>query len=280
MKPLQNIYIIILGFILFIGACKTPFEEKNPTQGFTLKDESELSVEIHEAMVASTLFKVLSSDTGTTYHGAYLYLSGLRGQIWGTGLLEHQRDFDWQIYILEDDTNQRCFTTVGGKVYVTTGLLRDMVSNEAELYGVLAHEMYYSDLNYHMDKLLEDFSFTEILDVKQGGADAKALEMLGTFYNTPRDADLVPQADQFAADIICNIGGLSIIAFGDAIQNASFTNPDWYINHPSPNSTNPNFTPAEERVQELTTKAQNCSTDTNEVNLTKYLNFLNILPPR
>jgi hypothetical protein len=276
MKPLRKIYIVFLGVLLFLGACENPLPDSGEQpEGFTHQDESDLGEEFHNAMVSSTLFNVLSDAENSTYYAAYQYLSGLRGQIWGTGLLERRRDFDWKIYILEDDENQRCFTTVGGKLYVTTGLLRDMVGNRAELLGVLAHEMYYADLSYHKDRLLEFFSFTEILDVKYGGSNAKALEMIGTFYNTPRPADLVHQADQFAADVICNIGGISIMAFADVIDNASQTQPAWYINHPTPSGSS-----VEDRIQELVTKADVCTRDANEVFLVEYQNFLNILPPR
>jgi hypothetical protein len=279
MKPLRKIYIIFLGVLLFLGACENPLPDSGEEpEGFTHQDESDLGDEFHKAIASSTLFNVLSDAENSTYYAAYQYLSGLRGQIWGTGLLERRRDFDWKIYILEDDNNQRCFTTVGGKLYVTTGLLRDMVANEAELLGVLAHEMYYADLSYHKDRLLEYFSFTEILDVKYGGENAKALEMIGTFYNMPRNANLVPQADQFAADIICTIGGVSINAFGNVIENTSITNPtpDWYINHPTPSTSS-----VEDRKSELQVKAINCSTDNdNQVHYNRYLDFLNVLPPR
>ena len=276
MNPTNKLSYFIICMLLLIGACRNPVEPVEP-QGFTYADESDLGDEIHEAMVGSSLFEVLTGNPGDTYHAAYQYLSGLRVKIIATNLLERRQDFDWKIYIIKNDDLQSCFTTVGGKIYVTTGLLRDMVANEAELLGVLAHEMYYADHSYHMELIDANYDFKVIYDVMTGGVEDRALEMLGSFYNTPRDPNLVPQADQFGANILCAIGDLSITAFGNVIENAAVTNPTprWYTNHPTPSNSS-----ITDRKGELQAIEFNCAGSSPNLYQDRYLDFLNNLPPR
>ncbi|HXV27901.1 MAG TPA: M48 family metallopeptidase [bacterium] len=50
-----------------------------------------------------------------------------------------RRDFDYQFYVVKDDS-PNAFTIPGGAIYVHTGLLR-FASDDNELAGVLAHEV-------------------------------------------------------------------------------------------------------------------------------------------
>ena len=101
--------------------------------------------------------------------------------------------------------------------------------------------------------------------------------MISLFYNTPRNANFVPQADQYGATILCGIGHVSIKEFGQAIENAALTTPTsrWYTNHPSPNTSSVN-----DRKQEMVTQQATCSSSTINVYQARYLDFLNNLPPR
>lgn len=274
MKTTKTLLIGIAAALLAWSSCDNPVEPTPTPVAFTYADESTLGDQFHDAMVGSTLFDVVPNDT--THAAAYDYLSGLRVRLLATNVLERRRDFDWEFYILKDDNHQRCFTTVGGKLYVSTGLLRDMVNNEAELMGVLAHELYYADASYHLDALKEDYDIREILDVMYGGADAKALTMIGTFYNTPRERNLVLEADQFGANLLCVVGDISIGAYATVVQNAALAQPtpDWYINHPTPGNSS-----LTDRMGEIQAIEDNCN-NTEETYLNRYVNFLNNLPPR
>lgn len=267
--------IISLAMLsLLWNGCGNPVEPTPTPAAFTYQDESTLGDQLHEAMLSSTLFDVVPNDT--TYAMAYNYLSGLRVRLLATDILERRRDFDWAFHILKDDNHQRCFTTVGGKLYVSTGLLRDMVNNEAELMGILAHELYYADKSYHLDVLKENYDIREILDVMYGGADAKALTMIGTFYNTPRDRNLVLEADQFGANLLCVVGDISIGALAMLVQNVALAQPTptWYVNHPTPGNSS-----VTDRVGEIQAIEINCN-NLEETYVNRYLNFLNNLPPR
>lgn len=50
-----------------------------------------------------------------------------------------KRDFNYEFYVVEDKT-PNAFTIPGGKIYVHTGLL-NFVANDAELAGVMGHEV-------------------------------------------------------------------------------------------------------------------------------------------
>lgn len=275
MKSFTTLSTIGFGLLLLVwSGCGNPVEPTPTPAAFTYQDESTLGDQMHEAMVSSTLFDVLPDDS--TYAAAYAYLSGLRVRLLATDVLERRRDFDWAFHILKDDNHQRCFTTVGGKLYVSTGLLRDMVNNEAELMGILAHELYYADASYHLELLKDNFNIREILDVMYGGADAEALAMIGTFYNTPRERNLVLEADQFGANLLCVVGDISINALADVIHNVTLAQPTptWYVNHPTPGNSSLN-----DRLGEIQAIADNCN-HLDETYLNRYLNFLSNLPPR
>jgi len=271
MKPVKLYYLI--GLLLLVGACRNPVEIPQAT-GLTYSDEMDLGNRIHEAMVSTTLFKVL--DREGTYSAAYNYLSGLRVKILATNLMDRRHDFAWEFHIIEDDDVQDCFTTVGGKIYVTTGLLRDMVMNEAQAIGVLAHEMYYADNSYHLEVIKNNYEFTQILDVIYGGEETKALEMITLFYNSPRNANLVPQADIFAAAIMCAMDNIKIDEFAEVIESASISQPTprWYTNHPTPSTSS-----ITDRKGELQTQQFVCG-NPQDVGFNRYLAFLNVLPPR
>lgn len=274
MRLTDKIIIVTLGLLLTLNACENPVNP-NVTSGFTTEDETNLGNMLHQAMENSTQFEVLSADG--LYADAYNYLNRIRVDILGTNYMENRATYDWKFYIILNDNLQDCFTTVGGKIYVTTGLLRDMVTNKAQLMGVLAHEVFYADQGYHMNVIQDNFTNGEIFDVIYGGGDARALSMIATFYNQPRNAELIPQADQYGATIMCIEGNISIQSYGDLIDDVAATTPlpEWYSNHPTPSNSS-----VADRKGEMYIQHATCSGASVNTYYSEYQQFLNVLPPR
>ncbi len=52
--------------------------------------------------------------------------------------------YDWEVFVLHDDVNLDAYTLPGGKLGITTGMLKQM-SSEPQLLAVMGHEAYYND---------------------------------------------------------------------------------------------------------------------------------------
>jgi predicted Zn-dependent protease len=115
----------------------------------------------------------------------------------GRTLARHAKrsDLDWRFGILDTDA-VNAYATPGGRIFVTAGLI-DKLSNEAQLAGVLAHEIVHVDDKHAI----------------KGFVKAKALGMLGKKLADKHEFDAIaekliegiahkgfPRADEYAAD--------------------------------------------------------------------------------
>lgn len=267
MRLLKKIFPL-LSVLLLLGACENPIEPPIET-GFTYKDEKNLGQQMHQAILNTGIFDILDA---TEYPEAIQYMSSIRVQIVGTQYMERLADYDWNVHIIHDDNIQDCFTTIGGQIYIFTGLLKTL-QNEAQLFGILAHEVFYADKGYHMELIEKQYPFNILLDVSYGGEDQRALEMMYTFYDEPRNADKVLEADQYGWSLLC-LAQSANIEMETAIENSYFANNLWYQNHPHP------MTSSWDTRQDFFEQAkQDTTCGGTDDGLNRYLDFvLNHLP--
>lgn len=231
MKLLLKIFPLLCIFILLSGACKNPIEPPIDT-GFTLKDEKNLGQQIHQAILNTNVFEVL---TESDYPDATRYINSVKVQLLATNYMERRENYDWNVHIIRNDNMVDCFTTIGGQIYIYTGMLKSL-HNEAQLMGILAHEISYADKGYHMDIINKHYAFNVLLDVSYGGEDQKALDMLYLFYGEPRNPDRAIEADQYGMGLLC-LTGAKASEMGVAIEDAYLANNLWYQRHSHPNGS-------------------------------------------
>ncbi|MBK6640601.1 MAG: M48 family metalloprotease [Bacteroidetes bacterium] len=82
----------------------------------------------------------------------YKHLEGIRDKILASDDLFHRNDFSWQLRVIDNDTIYNAFCTPGGFIYVYTGLIR-YVESEDELAGILGHEIAHGDLRHGTDQM-------------------------------------------------------------------------------------------------------------------------------
>jgi beta-barrel assembly-enhancing protease len=228
MKLLLKLLPLLCIFTILIGACENPIEPPIDTS-FTLKDENNLGKQIHQAILNTGMLTILKS---TDYPSAIQYINSVKVQLLGTNYMERRNIYDWDIHIIHNDNAIDCFTTVGGQIYIYTGLLKSLHS-EAQLMGILAHEIFYADQGYQMAIIDKDYALNMLLDVSYGGEDQKALEMLSLIYNEPRNANKAIEADQYGMSLLC-LTHTKASEMGVAIEEAYLANNTWYKNHPHP----------------------------------------------
>jgi predicted Zn-dependent protease len=83
----------------------------------------------------------------------------------------------WELHIIENDSIQNAFCTPGGFIYVYTGLL-NFVESEDELAGIIAHEVAHGDLRHSTDQLTKQYGI-QVLIALLTDSDTRLLADIG-----------------------------------------------------------------------------------------------------
>jgi len=114
---------------------------------------------------------------------------------------------DFFSFTLIRDTVVNAFAVPGGFVYVYTDILR-VFESEAELAGVLAHEIAHVVKHHSRDQMLKSFAASELLGALFG--DGLTSDMLKTLAMAKANSEF-SQADEFEAD---NLGTMYVAKAG------------------------------------------------------------------
>ncbi|MBN1578302.1 MAG: M48 family metalloprotease [Chitinispirillaceae bacterium] len=91
----------------------------------------------------------------------------------GRNIARHQddRDIDFTFTVIDNDTVVNAFAVPGGFVYIYTGLIKS-ARNEAEIAGVLAHEIGHITNRHGAKQMVKQFGISTLLDVLVGDSSA------------------------------------------------------------------------------------------------------------
>lgn len=163
-------------------------------------------------------------------------------------LQTERTDVDWRFGVLDtDDLN--AFATPGGYVFVTRGLL-GIVRSEAELAGVLAHEIAHVLQRHHLNAIQKNAAtgigadaLGIFLDQKAGGLKREALDRVvnaGTeLYARGLDRDDELEADRMGV-VIAARAGYEPYGLAAVLQRLAAVNPEagpvalMFKTHPKP----------------------------------------------
>lgn len=101
----------------------------------------------------------------------YSKMEAIRDTILATDQLLHREEFAWELKILHNDTIFNAFCTPGGYIYLYTGLLK-FVKTEDELAGIMAHEIAHADLRHSTDQLTRIYGLRTLVALVTGGEGA------------------------------------------------------------------------------------------------------------
>ncbi|PKM23116.1 MAG: peptidase M48 [Gammaproteobacteria bacterium HGW-Gammaproteobacteria-14] len=144
--------VIILLFTLSLSACNT----------FDLEQLGTVSTTLQRAFVPATASEEqeIGREAAAILLGAAPLLDNPKIQayvnrvgLW-IALQSERPDIPWRFAVL-DDPDINAFAAPGGYIFITTGLLLRL-QNEAELAGVLAHEIAHVIASHHLDAIRKE----------------------------------------------------------------------------------------------------------------------------
>lgn len=188
--------IISTAVIFSFSGCK-----KGGLNIFTIDDDKAFGAQMEAEIAANPAQYPLLSKTA--YASSYAYLENLKQQILNAGQLEHTNDFQWKLYIIQDDNTQNAFCTPGGYIYVYTGLIK-YLDNASSLAGVIGHEMAHADRRHSTQQLTTQYGVSLLLSVVAGTTNqAQIAEIVANLSLLAFSRDHEKDADAHSVIYLC-----------------------------------------------------------------------------
>lgn len=243
--------------LVALSAC----EGGSPLDGinlFSIQDDMQLGRDTKAEIEADpATYPVL--DEGQ-YPEAYAHLNRMRDEILVSDELLYAKEFDWELYIIEDDETLNAFCAPGGYIYVYTGLMK-YLEYEDELAGVLGHEMAHADQRHATEQLTQAYGVQTIASFllgEDGGLVGQiATAVVGLSFSREDEAE----ADDYSVEYLCDTNYAADGAAGffqkllDQSGSGGYEIPEFLSTHPS----------SDNRVADIEAKAKalDCSTERN-----------------
>jgi predicted Zn-dependent protease len=235
-------YLILSTVFLFFISCGT-VNEKNKGKGvnlFTVAQDRQLGAQVAGEIDANTKeYPLLDS---LRYKEVYQYVYKVRNNILNSGKVDFKDDFQWRIKIIHDDKTMNAFCTPGGYIYVYTGILK-FLESEDELAGVLGHEIAHADQRHSTRQMTKQFGIQVLLDVLAGNRQLLK-ELTGAIVGLKFSRQHETEADECSVKYLCpteyNAAGGT--GFFEKIQAlGSDRQPEFLSTHPNPENRIENF---------------------------------------
>lgn len=137
--------IFISTSILALSACSMLGGKGKGINMYTVQQDKDLGAQVAQEISNNpTEYPLVDSAANPEL---YAYVYKIRNKILNSGKVTHKDDFKWRVQIIHNDTVLNAFCTPGGYIYVYTGIMK-YLDSEDELAGVLGHEIAHADLRH------------------------------------------------------------------------------------------------------------------------------------
>ena len=231
-------FITIFSILLTSYGCQVTKKALNTTKTainnaniFTPDDDIRLGKQVKEEIESdSKKFPILREQDNKEI---YRYVKRLRDVILKNKNLKYKDKFAWEIKIIDDDKTLNAFATPGGYIYIYTGLIK-FLDSEDQLLGVLGHEMAHADRRHSTKQLTKSVGIAILLNAALG--DKQSVEqIIGALINLQFSRSNEAEADEYSVRYLCptayNAAGAA--GFFKKMLNQP-SPPEFLSTHPSP----------------------------------------------
>lgn len=258
---------VTLLFLLFsLGGCKSIKKGYNELNFFTVAQDVELGKKVVAEIAANPKEYPVLPEKGN--EAAYAYIRKVTNKILNSGAVEYRSVFKWEVKIIKDDKTLNAFCTPGGYIYVYTGLIK-VLDTENQLAGVMGHEMAHAARRHSTRQLTKIYGLTYLEEAILGkGTNSQeqmkqiAIGLIGLSFSREHETE----ADSYSVAYLCGTDYKAdgCAGFFEKIKGQP-TPPAFLSTHPSPVN----------RIQNIKAKAAACKGTKDYKN--EYLQFKNLL---
>jgi predicted Zn-dependent protease len=194
-------FSLLFAGLGLIAACGL-VNEKNKGKGFNIfsvEQDKELGAQVAAEIDGNNAeFPLLDS---VQYKDVYAYVYKVRDNILNTNQVDFKDDFNWRLRIIHDDSTLNAFCTPGGYIYIYTGILK-FLESEDEFAGVLAHEIAHADMRHSTRQMTTMFGVQILLDVLAGDM-AAIKQVTGALVGLKFSRKHETEADEKSVAYLC-----------------------------------------------------------------------------
>ena len=261
------LFSILTSALLLLNACSNSKNVLSEFNLFTIENDRELGKEV--AMEIDSNPQEYPTLDSARYSVAYQYLYNIRNTILNSGQVTHKDDFVWRLRIIHDDQTKNAFCTPGGYIYVYTGLIKYLDSEE-QLAGVLAHEIGHADLRHSTRQMTKLYGVQTLLNFLAGDR-ALIKDLTASIIGLKFSRTHETEADKASVTYLCptNYVAAGGAKFFEKIEaEGSGGTPEWLSTHPSP----------ENRIEYFYNQSTEQGCTGKETYRVRYQEFKNSLP--
>ncbi|MCS6821061.1 MAG: M48 family metalloprotease [Microscillaceae bacterium] len=146
--------LIVLTMIGCLPSANTSGTQRGGFNLMSLQDDIRLGQRTRDEIARNPQqFPILSERQ---FPDAYRHLRRITDAILNTGMIQYRNQFAWELYIIRDDNTLNAFVTPGGYIYVYTGLIK-YLDTEDQLAGVMGHEIAHADRRHSTTNLTKKY---------------------------------------------------------------------------------------------------------------------------
>ena len=172
---------LFLGIFLLAGiamgdmACTTSNVGGGGINLFSVEQDVELGREVAKQIEGDPKTYPILPERGN--EELYRYVRGITSKILNSGKVRYKDEFVWQVKIIDDPETLNAFCTPGGFIYVYTGLIK-FLDSEDQLAGVMGHEIAHADLRHSTRQLTKTYGISALASILTGNSDPGLLEQV------------------------------------------------------------------------------------------------------
>jgi len=240
----------ILAVLAILSSCGL-INEENKGKGFnlfTIEDDKELGAQVAAEIDGNQEeFPLLDS---VQYKEVYDYIYEVRDNILNSGEVDYKDDFEWRLRIIHDDSTLNAFCTPGGYIYIYTGILK-FLESEDEFAGVLGHEIGHADMRHSTRQMTKMFGVQTLISILAGNREMLS-EVTSALVNLSFSRAHENEADERSVKYLCptdynSAGGAGF--FEKLQEMGGETPPEFLSTHPSPDGRIEKFKEHKETMQ-------------------------------
>ena len=257
-------FLLFACTLLSLTSCKSG----GGVNMYSVSQDKELGAQVNEQILSDpNQFPVLDRNR---YGRAYGHIERITSNILNSGQVRYRDNFNWSVKLINDDETLNAFATPGGYIYVYSGLIK-YLDSEDQLAGVMGHEIGHADGRHstkQATKMMGVQVLSQVLLGNQQALQQVAAGLVGLKFSRAHETE----ADELSVKYLCatqyNAAGAA--AFFEKLSAAGngARQPEFMSTHPNPDN----------RVQHIHNEAKVRGCSGKSTNQAQYQDFKRSLP--